>query len=63
MAGWMTLEEETGTSRYSAHPHNGYYAGDFTPRQDGQRSAASGDGEPPAMRTLVLATGGHLRLW
>ena len=63
MAGWMTLEEEKGTSRYSAHPHNGYYAGDFTSPHDGLRAPASRDGEPPAMHTLVLATGGHLRLW
>ena len=36
MAASMSLEEESGTytARFRHHPHNGYYAGDFsqTPR-------------------------------
>ncbi len=26
----FVVEEETGTVRTDAHPHNGYYAGDFS---------------------------------
>jgi hypothetical protein len=29
MAASLTTEEESGMSRGSWHPHNGYYAGDF----------------------------------
>jgi hypothetical protein len=30
MAASMILEQESGTWTGSIHPHNGYYAGDFT---------------------------------
>jgi hypothetical protein len=30
MATALVIEEETGTSRGLYHPHNGYYAGDFS---------------------------------
>lgn len=30
MAASITVEEERGTYRRSMHPHNGYYAGDFS---------------------------------
>ena len=30
MAASITVEEERGTYRRSTHPHNGYYAGDFS---------------------------------
>ncbi len=30
MARSLIIEEETGTCRGSVHPHNGYYAGDFS---------------------------------
>ena len=30
MATALIIEEETGTSRGRYHPHNGYYAGDFS---------------------------------
>jgi hypothetical protein len=31
MAASLTIEEEQGTYVGSPHPHNGYYAGDFSP--------------------------------
>jgi hypothetical protein len=30
MAASISIEEEQGTCVASPHPHNGYYAGDFT---------------------------------
>lgn len=30
MAASIFIEQESGTSRGWIHPHNGYYAGDFT---------------------------------
>jgi hypothetical protein len=30
MATSLVIEEEQGTSRGHIHPHNGYYAGDFS---------------------------------
>jgi hypothetical protein len=27
----LLIEEESGTSTGRSHPHNGYYAGDFSP--------------------------------
>lgn len=30
MSASITVEEERGTYRRSPHPHNGYYAGDFS---------------------------------
>ncbi len=36
MAATIFIEQESGTSRGWVHPHNGYYAGDFTgPRATG----------------------------
>jgi hypothetical protein len=32
MAGSMVIEEESGTYTARRHPHNGYYAGDFSER-------------------------------
>ena len=32
MASALVIEEESGTTRATRHPHNGYYAGDFGPR-------------------------------
>ena len=29
MASWLITEQESGTVTGRAHPHNGYYAGDF----------------------------------
>jgi hypothetical protein len=30
MARALVIEEESGTTRATVHPHNGYYAGDFS---------------------------------
>jgi hypothetical protein len=38
MATALVIEEETGTSRGLYHPHNGYYAGDFSQASRGQQS-------------------------
>ena len=36
MAATIFIEQESGTSRGWVHPHNGYYAGDFSaPRTTG----------------------------
>lgn len=32
MAASIAIEQESGTSAARVHPHNGYYAGDFTGR-------------------------------
>ena len=32
MARALVIEEESGTTRAVQHPHNGYYAGDFSTR-------------------------------
>jgi hypothetical protein len=33
MTGSMVIEEESGTYTARTHPHNGYYAGDFSERR------------------------------
>jgi len=33
MAASISIEEESGTSSGRVHPHNGYYAGDFSFRR------------------------------
>ena len=32
MAATISIEEEAGTTSGCVHPHNGYYAGDFSVR-------------------------------
>ena len=61
MAAWMTLEEESGTCTQTVHPHNGYYAGDFSSGWE-PVPAKDADGEP-VMRVVTLTTGTRLRLW
>ena len=63
MTAWMSVEEESGTSASSVHPHNGYYAGDFSQPRDRQQVRAARDGETPTMLVLVLATGGSVMTW
>ena len=41
MAASLITEEESGISRGSWHPHNGYYAGDF--RQEAAISPRTAD--------------------
>jgi hypothetical protein len=43
MAQSLVIEEESGTSRGWVHPHNGYYAGDFST----SRLNVSGPGAAP----------------
>ncbi|WP_156399959.1 hypothetical protein [Phycicoccus sp. Soil748] len=57
------MEEESGTSERWVHPHNGYYAGDFSQPRDRQQVRAARDVETPTMRVLVLATGGSVMTW
>ena len=44
MAATIFVEVETGTCSGQVHPHNGYYAGDFSTQRNpvthGQRSSA-----------------------
>ena len=43
MAASIFIEEESGTYTGRVHPHNGYYAGDFSsPRQDTAPASRSG---------------------
>jgi hypothetical protein len=63
MAAWITIEEESGTSRYQVHPHNGYYAGDFSLAGHGGQARSGHDGDSPTMRDLVLVTGKRLQVW
>ena len=44
------IEEETGTYTGTRHPHNGYYAGDFScnPVATGQQLAAIARMRPPS---------------
>jgi len=63
MAAWMSFEEESGTSRHVVHPHNGYYAGDFSLPADRAQVPVRRDGEMPRMQVLVLATGDRLLTW
>jgi hypothetical protein len=44
MSWSLIIEEERGTFRGHAHPHNGYYAGDFS-------IAVSAPSAPAAVRT------------
>lgn len=37
MAASLTIEEERGTLVRTPHPHNGYYAGDFSVYADSAR--------------------------
>ena len=41
MAATIPVEVETGTYSGRVHPHNGYYAGDFSSRRAGCNGQAS----------------------
>jgi hypothetical protein len=50
MAASLFIEEESGTyTARSLHPHNGYYAGDFS------QTSRSGSERRPALATAVTA--------
>ena len=41
MAATIPVETESGTYSGQVHPHNGYYAGDFSSRRAGRNAQAS----------------------
>ena len=43
MAATIPVEVESGTYSGRVHPHNGYYAGDFSPSRTQRRGARTGD--------------------
>jgi hypothetical protein len=49
MAASITIEEEFGTCTGFLHPHNGYYAGDFS------QTSWSGSERRPAPVTVIPA--------
>lgn len=42
MAATIPVETESGTYSGRVHPHNGYYAGDFSTSRSGRRGTDSG---------------------
>jgi hypothetical protein len=50
MSRSLIIEEERGTYRGHAHPHNGYYAGDFS-------TAVSSPSAPAMVRSLAAMRG------
>jgi hypothetical protein len=55
MATTLLIEEERGTCTGRIHPHNGYYAGDFSRTEHPGNSAAV-----PAQPGLLLASAAPL---
>lgn len=50
MAASIIIEQEQGTYTRSLHRHNGYYAGDFSPRDErSARHTAPSAGASPVM--------------
>ena len=47
MAAYIPVEQESGTSRGRVHPHNGYYAGDFSSRWTTSRTPTSTPAQAP----------------
>jgi hypothetical protein len=58
MSTLLTIEDESGTITRPRHPHNGYYAGDFSGVSDPAAVSAAGDG----WRTQQLALLAELSL-
>jgi hypothetical protein len=56
MSTLLTIEDESGTITRPRHPHNGYYAGDFSGVSDPAAASAARDG----WRTQQLALLTHL---
>ena len=42
MAATIPVETESGIDSGRVHPHNGYYAGDFTTTRSGRRVSGAG---------------------
>ena len=55
MAATIFIEQESGTSRGWVHPHNGYYAGDFS----GRRTTGGATTFTPAQALSHLGTRRH----
>ena len=54
MATGLVIEEECGTYAGRAHPHNGYYAGDFSKGADRHRTHhGPGVRHPPPPETVA----------
>ncbi len=49
MAASIIIEQESGTDTHRMHPHNGYYAGDFSTPRTARRTAAGFLTAPPAL--------------
>ena len=52
MAASLAIEEESGTSLGWTHPHNGYYAGDFTQQREPETTIYG-----PSDRVFELVSG------
>ena len=53
MAATIPVETESGTYSGRVHPHNGYYAGDFSSRRDGRNARASDAADSWSQRSAV----------
>ena len=51
MAATRIIEQESGTYTGRVHPHNGYYAGDFSGRRHDPRSKATLSSPPSPSRS------------
>ena len=49
MAASIIIEQESGTDTGRIHPHNGYYAGDFSTPRAARRTAAGSLSVPYAL--------------
>jgi hypothetical protein len=58
MAASLTIESESGTWTGSRHPHNGYYAGDFSDVPSVPQGQLAGFRSAPA-RSARAALGQH----
>ena len=48
MAACIPIEQESGISRGRTHPHNGYYAGDFSTRWTTDRGTTCRPSQAPS---------------
>lgn len=59
MAASINIEEESGTNTRRMHPHNGYYAGDFSTPRAARRTAADSLSIPPTLIHPGRVSGWH----
>jgi hypothetical protein len=57
MATSRIIEEETGTNAGRTHPHNGYWAGDFTSHATSQGPRVLSNDPRPSCSIRVCAQG------